>query len=145
MNDAGGDLDQTLSLLPSTLRQATATAKNTRSTLDDLDPLVRAARPVARKLPAFLNQLEPTLNDAKEPVTSLREIVAAPGANNDVIDLLNQAPAFNKAAGQALPATSKALTQIRPWLAFAAPYTPDMAGWLKAFGQTMANRDANGH
>ena len=38
-----------------------------------------------------------------------------------------------------------ALNKSEPVLEFIRPYTPDFTGWLRDFGQSTANYDANGH
>jgi phospholipid/cholesterol/gamma-HCH transport system substrate-binding protein len=38
-----------------------------------------------------------------------------------------------------------ALQRAQPVLEFIRPYTPDLVGWLRDFGQGAANYDANGH
>jgi phospholipid/cholesterol/gamma-HCH transport system substrate-binding protein len=43
------------------------------------------------------------------------------------------------------PATVTALRESVPITAFFGPYTPDLTGLLRAFGQTSAYYDANGH
>src|SRR3954451_17404191 len=58
-------LSTALSDLPRTLRQANTTFVNLRSTLDDLDPLVNASKPVAPKLAPFFRQLRPLVTDAR--------------------------------------------------------------------------------
>jgi phospholipid/cholesterol/gamma-HCH transport system substrate-binding protein len=67
------------------------------------------------------------------------------GANNDLTDLLNKAPALEQAAKPSFAHSIEALQKATPVLKFLRPYTPDLVGWLRDFGEGSANYDANGH
>lgn len=138
-------LSQALSALPRTLRQANTTFVNLRSTLDDLDPLVNASKPVAPKLAPFFRQLRPLLSDARPTIQDLSSLISRKGADNDLIDLLNKQPRLTKVAVPTFKDTVKGLQQGTPVLQFIRPYAPDLIGWFRDFGQTTANYDANGH
>lgn len=138
-------LNEALSVLPRTLRQANTTFVNLRSTLDDLDELVNASKPVAPKLAPFFKQLRPLVTDARPTIRDLSSLISSPGAGNDLIDLLKQQPQLTKVATPAFQHTIKGLQQGTPVLQFIRPYAPDLIGWFRDFGQTTANYDANGH
>jgi phospholipid/cholesterol/gamma-HCH transport system substrate-binding protein len=138
-------LDQALTALPRTLRQANTTFVNLRSTLDDLDELVDASKPVAPRLAPFFKQLRPLLRDAQPTIKDLRTLISRPGAGNDLIDLLRKQPQLTKVATPAFQHTIKGLQQSTPVLQFIRPYAPDLIGWFRDFGQSTANYDANGH
>jgi phospholipid/cholesterol/gamma-HCH transport system substrate-binding protein len=138
-------LDQALTALPRTLRQANTTFVNLRSTLDDLDQLVDASKPVAPRLAPFFKQLRPLLHDAQPTIKDLRTLISRPGAGNDLIDLLRKQPQLTKVATPTFQHTIKGLQQGTPVLQFIRPYAPDLIGWFRDFGQTTANYDANGH
>lgn len=138
-------LNQALHALPQTLRQGNTTFVNLRATLDDLDPLVDASKPVAPKLAPFFKQLRPLVTDAKPTINDLRTLISRPGADNDLIDLLNKQPRLTKVATPTFQHTIKGLQQGTPVLQFIRPYAPDLIGWFRDFGQTTANYDANGH
>ncbi|HET6508352.1 MAG TPA: MlaD family protein [Baekduia sp.] len=138
-------LNQALSVLPRTLRQANTTFVNLRSTLDDLDQLVDASKPVAPKLAPFFRQLRPLVTEARPTIQDLSSLISRKGADNDLIDLLNKQPRLTKVAKPAFDHTVKGLQQGTPVLQFIRPYAPDLIGWFRDFGQTTANYDANGH
>jgi phospholipid/cholesterol/gamma-HCH transport system substrate-binding protein len=138
-------LDQALTALPPTLRQANTTFVNLRSTLDDLDELVDASKPVAPRLAPFFKQLRPLLRDAQPTVRDLRTLISRPGAGNDLIDLLRKQPQLTKVATPTFQHTINGLQQSTPVLQFIRPYAPDLIGWFRDFGQSTANYDANGH
>jgi phospholipid/cholesterol/gamma-HCH transport system substrate-binding protein len=48
-------------------------------------------------------------------------------------------------AAPALTSGRQALAKAQPVLEFARPYTPELIGWFRDFGQGAANYDANGH
>ena len=54
-------------------------------------------------------------------------------------------PQLQRVATPAFPHARKALHRAQPVLEFIRPYTPDLVGWLRDFGQGAANYDANGH
>ena len=138
-------LDQALTALPRTLRQANTTFVNLRATLDDLDELVDASKPVAPRLAPFFKQLRPLLRDAQPTIKDLRTLISRPGAGNDLIDLLRQQPQLTKVATPTFQHTVDGLQQSTPVLQFIRPYAPDLIGWFRDFGQSTANYDANGH
>ena len=134
-----------LELLPPTLRRANSTFVNLRATLDDLDPLVEASKPVAPKLAPFFRALRPLVRDARPTIHDLRVLIKRNGSDNDLIDLLHKTPALDKAAKPAFANTVASLRRGTPVLSFIRPYTPDFVGWFRDFGQGAANYDANGH
>jgi phospholipid/cholesterol/gamma-HCH transport system substrate-binding protein len=138
-------LSRALSALPRTLRQANTTFVNLRSTLDDLDDLVDASKPVAPKLAPFFKQLRPLVTDARPTIQDLSTLISRSGADNDLIDLLKKQPQLTKVATPTFQHTIKGLQQGTPVLQFIRPYAPDLIGWFRDFGQTTANYDANGH
>jgi phospholipid/cholesterol/gamma-HCH transport system substrate-binding protein len=143
--DENAAFDESLALLPDTLRKANTTFVNLRATLDDLDVLVAASKPATKDLARFLRELRPLLHDARPTIADLSTAVHRPGANNDLTDLLQQTPALERAAKPAFSHSIAALQQATPVLTFLRPYTPDFIGWLRDFGQGASNYDANGH
>ncbi|MEA2482687.1 MAG: phospholipid/cholesterol/gamma-HCH transport system substrate-binding protein [Thermoleophilaceae bacterium] len=156
-------LSDALLRLPNFMRRSNTTFVNLRAALNDVDPLVNASKPVARKLNPFLDQLQPLLHDLKPTVADLRSIVRRPGAANDLteltrsfgplaseaLDTKNRSIDFGGGAqdvGQtqgAFPATVQAFKDSAPTIAFGRPYTPDFLGWLDDFS-TSGGYDALG-
>jgi phospholipid/cholesterol/gamma-HCH transport system substrate-binding protein len=134
-----------LERLAPTLRRANSTFVDLRSTLDDLDELTDVSLPATRELAPFLRELRPLVRDAQPTVADLRELVRKPGEGNDLTELLRQAPGLQRTARPALRNARAALDRSAPVLDFIRPYTPDLVGWLRGFGQSTANYDANGH
>ena len=140
-----GGLNKALALLPGTLRRGSSTFVDLRGMLDDLSKLVAAAKPATKNLAPFLRDLQPLLKDARPTVGQLAKLLQQPGVTNDLTDLLSDAPALSDAATPAFKNGIEALNKSLPVLSFIRPYTPDFVGWLRDFGQSAANYDANGH
>lgn len=138
-------LDESLAVLPTTLKRANSTFVNLRATLDDLEPLVDVSLEQTKELAPFLAELRPVLEEAKPTVADLSQIVRKEGANNDLTDLLTQAPDIAKTATPAFENTTEALNLSLPLLSFARPYSPELIGLFRDFGQTNAYYDATGH
>jgi phospholipid/cholesterol/gamma-HCH transport system substrate-binding protein len=145
IGDENVSLNQALQLLPGTLRKANTTFVNLRATLDDLDVLVAASKPATKDLARFLRELRPLVHDARPTIADLRTLVRRDGSDNDLTDLLRKAPALERAAKPSFANSIDALQKATPVFKFLRPYTPDLVGWLRDFGQGSANYDANGH
>ena len=149
-------LSDALTRLPDFMRRSNTTFLNLRAALNDVEPLVDASKPVARKLNPFLDQLQPFLHDLKPTVADLRSIVKKPGDENDLTELTKS---FGPLASAALDKKSrsidfgggpqdvgttdgafdtsvKAFKDATPAIAFGRPYTPDFLGWLDDFSTT---------
>ncbi len=147
-------LAEVIRRLPDFFRTANTTFVNLRSTLDDVDPLVDASKPVAPKLVRLLRELRPLARDARPTVRDLSAILRSPGADNDLIELNRTFPPLARAAldprrvnGEvrrgSFPETTRALTDSAPIFAATRPYAPDLMGWFDDFSHT-GNYDALG-
>ncbi len=141
-NDA---FNQTLERLPGTLRRGNTTFVNLRGTLTDLDELFSESRPATRRLAEFLRELRPLVTDSRPTIRDLRTAIRRPGADNDLVELLRKAPRLAQVSEPALRNTTKALNRSVPFFDFFRPYTPELVGWFRDFGQGASNYDANGH
>jgi phospholipid/cholesterol/gamma-HCH transport system substrate-binding protein len=133
--------------LPDFMRQANTTFVNVRSTLDDVNPLVNASKPVAKKLRPFLAQVQPLARDARPTIAALNLVISRSGANNDLIDLTNTLTPLSQIAVDtaqrngaqrlgSFPESTKALEASSPIIAQGRPYTPDLFGWFDDFSTT---------
>jgi phospholipid/cholesterol/gamma-HCH transport system substrate-binding protein len=138
-------LARALGLLPATLRQANTTFVNLRATLDDLDVLVSASKPATKRLAPFFAALRPLVRDARPTIADLRKLIRRKGPNNDLIELLRKAPKLESTAKPVFAHSITALDKTQPVVKFIRPYTADLVGWFRDFGQGAANYDANGH
>ncbi len=140
--------------LPSFMREFNTTAVNLRATLDDLDPLVNASKPVALKLRPFFHQFRLASADLVPTVRDLDAIVKRTGGQNDLVELTKlQVPLAKIGVGPvsrngsdrqgALPESAQALQGGLPQLSFFRAYTPELIGWFDDFGHSGVY-DANG-
>src|SRR5215208_319595 len=140
-------LAESIERLPPFLRRANTTFVNLRAALDDVDPLVDAAKPAARRLGPFLDQARLFARDGEPTIRELSRTIRAPGATNDLIELINSFPPLSRVALNdqtvngasrrgAFPETTAALRAAAPTIALARPYTPDFVGWLDDFSTT---------
>lgn len=163
IGDEKTSLASALTQMPDFMRRSNTTFVNLRSALDDVDPLVEASKPVARKLDPFLDQLQPFVRDLKPTVADLRPVIRKDGADNDLTELTRS---FGPLASEALdtkarkidfgggpqdlgevegafPASVKAFKDAAPVIAFGRPYTVDFLGWFDDFS-TSGGYDALG-
>lgn len=157
------ELARAISLLPPFLRNANTTFVNLRAALDDLQPLVVAARPAAKELRPFLVELRATARNAVPTVRDLSAIIRRPGHANDLIELQRAQPALRRAAiGSGAPecgpgpehpedlrvaadddytqgSFGEALCSLRNGhdnLSFFRAYAPELVGWFDNFSHS---------
>lgn len=138
-------LSQALAVLPDTLRQGNSTLVDLRSTLDSLDPLLAASRPAAAVLPRFFSQLRPLLDESTPVFQDFSTLVHQPGPFNDATDATQHLPELQRIGSKAFASSIVAMRKGQPVIDFLRPYSPDLVGWFRDFGQSAANYDANGH
>jgi len=156
-------LGEAIARLPDFMRTSNTTFVNLRAALNDVDPLVDASKPVARKLQPFLNELRPLAADAKPTIRDLSNVLLKKGADNDLLNLQNTLPALAEAALDtkerspnfgggpvsvgnvrgSFPETVEALQDAAPVIAHGRPYTPELIGWFDDFS-TSGPFDAQG-
>ena len=83
--------------------------------------------------------------DGPPSAPDLRTLVRRSGDDNDLVEATRQMPALQRVASPAFRNSRQALERLQPVLEFARPYTPDLVGWFRDFGQGASNYDANGH
>jgi phospholipid/cholesterol/gamma-HCH transport system substrate-binding protein len=143
---------------PDFMRTANTTYVNLRAALDDVDPLVEASKPVARKLGPYLDELQPFANEAVPTIRDLARLTGSPGPGNDLLELNRTYPPLADAAVDtqrrsinygtgavdlgrkrgSFPEAAEAFRDSAPIVAKGRPYTPDFLGWMDDFSQTGA-------
>jgi phospholipid/cholesterol/gamma-HCH transport system substrate-binding protein len=131
--------------LPLTLNQGNRTFAQLPSTFDALKQLVNASKPANVPLRTLLEHLRPLLSTATPVVHNFTQAIDRPGSNNDLTDLARALPALAKTLTTSSPSTVTALKESVPITSFFGPYSPDLAGTLRTFGQAASYYDANGH
>jgi phospholipid/cholesterol/gamma-HCH transport system substrate-binding protein len=157
-------LAESIGRLPPFMRRANTTFVNLRSTLDEVDPLVEASKPVAKRLGPFLSQARAFAADAEPTVRDLSVTISRSGRANDLINLVQTFPPLADIAtatkertfapgGKAYPVgetrgafqeSVDALKGGAGEIGFARPYTTDFLGWFDDFSTTGGGFDALG-
>jgi phospholipid/cholesterol/gamma-HCH transport system substrate-binding protein len=138
-------LDQALQHVAPALNKGTEAFVALRPALKQLRTLVNVSGPATKDLAPYARQLRPVLQQAVPTFRQLREMFAQPGANNDLLDALQDLPALDKLSKTGFAEGEKSLKQGTPIFSFARPYVPDLVGWVRGLGQGAATYDANGH
>lgn len=157
-------LAESIGRLPPFMRRANTTFVDLRSTLDAVDPLVEASKPVAKRLEPFLSQARAFAADAEPTVRDLSVTIRRRGRSNDLINLLHSFPPLADIAtvtkqrsyapgghdvdvGEtrgAFQETVDALKGGAGEIGFSRPYTTDFLGWFDDFSTTGGGFDALG-
>jgi phospholipid/cholesterol/gamma-HCH transport system substrate-binding protein len=139
------NLARALKQLPATLRQGNRTFADLPSTVGALRRLVDASKPTVQPLTKLFTKLQPLLTTATPVVKSFALSFNRPGPNNDLTDYVRALPQLAQALTTATPVNVQSLKESVPITAFFGPYSPDLQGTLREFGQSTAYYDANGH
>lgn len=139
------NLARGLRQLPVTLRQGNRTFADLPSTFGALKQLVDASKPTSEPLATFFAKLRPLVTTATPVVSNFSLAINRPGPNNDLTDFVRALPQLARALATSSPASVTGLKESVPITAFFGPYSPDLVGLLRQFGQTASYYDANGH
>lgn len=131
--------------LPVTLNEGNKTFAQIPSTLTALTNLVHAQQPNTQALTTLFARLRPLVTTATPVVNNFSQAISRPGANNDLTDAFAALPTLARELTTASPNGVRALQEAVPMTAFFGPYAPELQGAVRAFGQTTAYYDANGH
>jgi phospholipid/cholesterol/gamma-HCH transport system substrate-binding protein len=131
--------------LPIAFRQGNRTFAALPSTFSALKNLVDASKPTVKPLTQLFTKLRPLLNTATPVVKNFSTAFSQPGADNDLTDFVNELPKLVSQLTTATPVAVQSLQESIPITAFFGPYSPELQGTLREFGQTSAYYDANGH
>ena len=157
-------LAESIGLLPPFMRRANTTFVNLRSTLDDVDPLVDASKPVAKRLRPIplagpglrrrrrAHRARPQRDDPQGRALQRPDrpaaLVPAAGGHRGRQATRSHAPGGRAVSvGEtrgAFPETADALKAGAPEIGFARPYTTDFLGWFDDFSTTGGGFDALG-
>ena len=139
------DLAQGLKELPVALHAGSEVFAGIPPTFAKLSAFIEASKPTNKPLNTLFTRLRPLVLTATPVVTNFALAFNRPGPNNDLTDFANTLPKLAKALSTASPATVTTLRESVPITAFLGPYSPDLEGTLRTFGQAGAYYDANGH
>jgi phospholipid/cholesterol/gamma-HCH transport system substrate-binding protein len=142
-------LAESIGRLPPFMRRANTTFVNLRAALDDVDPLVDAAKPAVRRLGPFLDQARMFTADAEPTIRDLSRTIRRSGGTNDLIELIESFPPLARVAMDtrhlngadrrgAFPESEEALRKATPTIAVGRPYSPEFVAWMDDFSTTGA-------
>jgi phospholipid/cholesterol/gamma-HCH transport system substrate-binding protein len=139
------NLARGLRALPGALEEGNRTFRQLPGTLAALRKLVDVSKPNTKTLAPFFANLRPLLIAATPVVREFSEAIARPGANNDLTEVALALPSLAKTLSSASPHSVRSLEESLPVTALFGPYTPDLEGLIRDFGQGSAYYDASGH
>lgn len=139
------NLAKGLKELPLALRQGNRTFAALPSTFKALEKLTIASKPTVKPLSTLFTKLKPLVTTATPVVSNFSQSFSQPGAANDLTDFVRSLPTLARQLETSTPVAVTSLRESVPITAFFGPYTPDLEGTLREFGQTTAYYDANGH
>jgi phospholipid/cholesterol/gamma-HCH transport system substrate-binding protein len=131
--------------LPRAFRSGNRAFAGAPATFKSLEELVNASKPTSQPLTALFTKLRPLLVQGTPVVRNFSLSFSRPGPNNDLTDYVRALPQLAAALTTAEPVSVQSFKESVPITAFWGPYSPDLEGTLRAFGQTAAYYDANGH
>jgi phospholipid/cholesterol/gamma-HCH transport system substrate-binding protein len=134
-----------LKALPATLIEGNRTFEELPATLGDLRKLIDVSKVDTKELAPFLSKLRPLINATTPVVSDFGEAISKPGSSNDLTEAALALPQVAHTLVTDSPNTVRALEESLPITALFGPYTPDLEGFIRAFGQTAGYYDANGH
>jgi phospholipid/cholesterol/gamma-HCH transport system substrate-binding protein len=131
--------------LPVALRAGNRTFAELPSTLGALTALVNVSKPDQKRLPLFFSRLRSLLVPATPVVRNFGLAFNRPGPDNDFTDAIRALPALAQALATSSPNGVIAEKESVPITAPFGPYSPDLEGFIRDFGEGAAYYDANGH
>jgi phospholipid/cholesterol/gamma-HCH transport system substrate-binding protein len=131
--------------LPATFREGSRTFEELPTTLADLSKLVDVSKTNTKQLAPFFSKLRPLVNLATPVVSELGEAISKPGSSNDLTEVALALPGLAKSLTTASPDGVRAAEESLPITSFFGPYSPDLEGLIRDFGQAAGYYDANGH
>jgi phospholipid/cholesterol/gamma-HCH transport system substrate-binding protein len=131
--------------LPVTFKEGNRTFEQLPATLADLTKLVDAAKPGAPLLGPFVTKLRPLVIEATPVLNDFSQAISKPGSSNDLTEAALALPGLAQALVTASPNGVRAAEESLPITALFGPYSPDLQGLVRSFGQSTGYYDANGH
>ena len=139
------DLATGLKELPVALKEGNRTFEQLPATLADLTKLVDVSKPAAPLLGPFVTKLRPLVIAGTPVVSDFSEAISKPGSSNDLTEAALALPGLAQVLATASPNGVRAAEESLPITALFGPYSPDLQGLVRSFGQGTAYYDANGH
>ena len=139
------NLTSGLRQLPVALHEGNHLFTELPATLAALRRLIDVSKTGTKELPTFFSRLRALLPHATPLVANFSEALSKPGQTNDLTEVALALPGAAKALATSSPDNVRALEESVPITALFGPYSPDLEGFIRAFGTTAGYYDANGH
>jgi phospholipid/cholesterol/gamma-HCH transport system substrate-binding protein len=139
------NLSKGLKALPGFFKQGNRTFEELPSTLAALTKLVDVSVPNTKQLAPFFSKLRGLVGPATPVVSDFNEAISKPGAANDLTEVALALPGLAQTLTTASPDTVRSNEESLPITALFGPYSPDLQGLIRDFGQATGYYDANGH
>ncbi len=139
------DLTAGLRQLPGTLKEGNRLFAGLPTTLADLRRLVDVSKTGTKELPTFFNRLGTLLPHVTPEVRDFAQAFSRPGSTNDLTEAALALPGLARELSSASPDNVRALEESVPITSLFGPYSPDLQGFLRAFGVVGGYYDANGN
>lgn len=134
-----------LKQLPVTFKAGSRAFEELPPTLAAITKLVNVSKPNTKQLAPFFSKLRLLVNDATPVVGDLSEAISKPGSSNDLTEVALALPSLAQTLTTASPDGVRAAEESLPITALFGPYSPDLQGLVRDFGQVAGYYDANGH
>lgn len=131
--------------LPVTLHEGNHLFNELPATVADLRRLFNVSKADTKELPTFFSRLRVLLPHVTPVVSNFSQAFSRPGQVNDLTEAALALPDLAKALVTASPANVRSLEESVPITSLFGPYSPDLGGFIRAFGVTAGYYDANGH
>ena len=131
--------------LPVTLQEGNKTFEELPPTFKALETLVIASKPTTQPLIKLFDHLHSLVRVGTPAIHDFNESFSKPGPNNDLTDIALVLPKLYKQLTTASPAVVQGEKESAPITNFFGPYSPDLVGALRTFGESGAFYDADGH
>jgi len=138
-------LARALHQLPLALHAGNRTFAELPAALGALTDLVNVSKPDQKRLPLFFSRLRSLVEPATPVVRNFGLAFSRPGPDNDFTDAIRALPALAQALSTSSPSGVTAEQESVPITAPFGPYSPDIEGFIRDFGEAAGYYDANGH
>jgi len=133
-----------LKQLPVTLHEGNHFFNELPATVADLRKLIEVSKADTTELPTYFKRLQGLLGPLTPVVSNFSQAFSKPGSTNDLTEAALAFPALAKVLVTSSPDNVRALEESVPITSLFGPYTPDLGGFIRAFGVTGGYYDANG-
>lgn len=133
-----------LKQLPVTLHEGNHLFNELPPTVAELRRLIEVSKTDTVELPTYFKRLQGLLGPLTPVVSNFSQALSKPGSSNDLTEAALAFPALAKVLVTSSPDNVRALEESVPITSLFGPYTPDLGGFIRAFGVTGGYYDANG-